>query len=213
MFQVGDYVWHDQYGKGQVAKTSGAHTEVMWEEEDLNDIVITDLPELLREEVEKGQGAIILDEKTGLPLYMNPVTGEISTDSTAPIQGRTIYWNYPGLDPSDENPGYNLGPPPTGLIKEYEQFKWPPVIPDEEGPYYTVSRAAPHFTMIRDKDTGELKMAAAKGLADYTLISNRDDQTKYKIQIKISEFPAFYVPRKMSTDSLKGLLEEGTELF
>lgn len=212
MFQVGDYVYHQQFGRGQVAKTSGAHVEVMFDEDDYNDLVVADLPELMREEVDEGTGPVILDERTGRPLFIHPVTGEVGVDIVAPITGRTIYWNYPALDPGDDNPGYSLGPPPTGLIKEYETFKWPPVKPEDEGPYYTVVRAAPHFTIIRDRETGEAKMAAVKGLADYNLEDNKTG-AKYRIQIKISEMGVFMVPRKVTADSLEGLMEEGTELF
>ena len=208
MFEVGEYVWHDQYKKGQVAKTSGAIIEVMFDETEYNDVVISDIPELARDDNEEK----IIDER-GRVLYIHPVTGEHTHDSTAPLQGYTIYWNFEGLDPADPPAGYNLGPVPSKIIKQYDQFKWPPIIPEDEGPYYTVTGTAPHFVMIRDKNTGELKMAAQSGLADVKLQHNKTGVT-YKIQIKISEYPAFYTPRKVTPDSIQSLGEEGEfELF
>lgn len=212
MFQVGDYIWHNDYGRGQVAKISGAVTEVMFDNEEYNDIVTTELPILSREEDEEGNVYTNVDPTTGKPLFIHPITEEETTDNTAPIDGYTIHWNEDPMEPGSEPEGYNLGPAPTGLIREYTQFKFPPTKPEDEGPYYTVLKAGPHFTLIRDKDTGEPKMVAVENLANYSLQDNKTGE-KYKIQIKLNEIPAFYVPRKMTTESIKGLLEEGDELF
>ncbi len=212
MFQVGDYVYHKQYGRGQVANISGAITEVMFDNEEYNDVVTTELPVLSREEDEEGDVYTNIDRITGKPLFIHPITGEEGVDMPAPIDGYTIHWNEEPMEPGSEPAGYNLGPAPTGLIREYSQFRFPPQKSEDDGPYYKVIKASPHFTLIRDKDTGEPKMVAVDGLANYNIQDNTSGQT-WRIQIKTNEIPAFYVPRKITTEEVQGLMEEGDELF
>jgi len=98
MLRVGDPVWHEQFGSGHLAKTSGATHWVMFDNSAYNMLVSTAPPST---------------EK-----YIDKISGREKTRVTgpAPLDDKVIYWDKPASDMPEQRPS---------SAKQQEPFKYP----------------------------------------------------------------------------------------
>lgn len=191
MFKVGEIVWHEQHGRGEVAYSMPSDVRVMFDEVQNNPLVETEPPLHLSKD-EKKETLKSLPSAEDRKAWLREIE---ALESKAPLNDQVIYW-----DPEV------LGMEPEKAFGQVGTYNHPML-----AGYYKVLRVkqALGIHMSKDKVPPQREFHAIEDMVDLK-IEHVESGATYMVTLSRSKFPAFYVARKVDPDDLQMLYEEGT---
>jgi len=146
VFKVGDIVWHDKFGRGEVAEQGVSDIAVMFDTTEFNIFVSTEPPPYMSKE-----------EVSTLPWQERVDWTEAK--KLAPLNDHIIWWDLQSNpDPSTENP----------KIKSYKY-------PATSG-YFKVDKVLQSVGMRWDVEEQRLKFFLKRGKVDISMVSTKGGQ-------------------------------------